>query len=69
MIVITLIIYQYRENTWICMLDHALLDINLITPTVKLDHNFTATLLVYGCTYLTDVCLLHFSTSLFHTLL
>ena len=51
------------------MLDHALLDINLITPTVKLDHNFTATLLVYGCTYLTDVCLLHFSTSLFHALL
>ena len=36
---------------------------------VKLDHNFTATLLVYGCTYLTDVCLLHFSTSLFHALL
>lgn len=62
-ILIPFIVDQDRKNAWIRILDDTFLNINLVAPSVKLNQNFPAALLMHGSTDSVNVCLLHSYTS------
>lgn len=62
-VLIPFIVDQDCENARICTLDDAFLNVHLVAPSVKLNQNFPAALLMHGSTDSANVCLLHSYTS------